>query len=138
MKGMVKELTVVGLARGGAPPRPDVIVKLIDYDFVISSPLRQGHQIISVRNAGSQSHMLVFLRLEPGKTPADYMQWAVRREGPPPGKAFGGTTGMGPGVVNTIQINLEPGDYGLACFEPDAADGKPHVAHGMLKQIRIP
>jgi hypothetical protein len=138
MKGMVIDLTVTGPARAGAPPRPDVTVKLIDYSFVLSGPLRHGRQIIAVRNDGSQSHMLVFLRLEPGKTPADYIRWATRREGPPPGKAFGGTTGMSPGVVNTIEIDLKPGDYGLACFERDGADGKPHVAHGMIKQIRIP
>lgn len=137
MKGMVKELTVVGPARSGAPPRPTVTVKLVDYGFMLSAPLRAGHQVIAVRNEGTQSHMLVFLRLEPGKKPADYVRWAERREGPPPARTFGGTTGLAPGMLNTIEIDLKPGEYGLMCFGPDAADGKPHVAHGMIRQIRV-
>jgi hypothetical protein len=137
MKGMVKELTVVGPVRGDIPPRPTVTVKLVDYAFALSAPLRAGHQVIAVRNEGTQSHMLVFLRLEPGKTPADYVRWAEQRDGPPPARTFGGTTGIAPGGLNTIEIDLEPGEYGLMCFGADVADGKPHVAHGMMQQIRV-
>lgn len=56
--------------------------------------------MIAVRNTAAQSHMVVLLKLEPGKTPADYTRWAIRHEGSPPG-------------------------------------GKPHLAHGMIKQIRV-
>jgi hypothetical protein len=138
MKGMVKEIVVAGPERPGSPPKSDITIKLVDYDFILSAPLRRGRQVITVRNAARQSHMLVFLRLKPGKTPADYLRWAERHEGPPPGVAFGGTTGMGPGVVNTVDLDLGPGEYGLVCFVPDSTDGKPHVAHGMVKQLRIP
>jgi len=31
----------------------------------------------------------------------------------------------------------EPGAYKFLCFLPDAKDGKPHVAHGMLSQVTV-
>jgi hypothetical protein len=40
-------------------------------------------------------------------------------------------------VENTIEVNLEPGEYGLICFVPDAKDGKPHIAHGMVTQFTV-
>jgi hypothetical protein len=34
-------------------------------------------------------------------------------------------------------VELTAGDYGLICFLPDVKDGKPHLAHGMMKTIRV-
>ncbi len=34
-----------------------------------------------------------------------------------------------------MPVELTPREYGLICFLPDAQDGKPHVAHGTLKQF---
>ncbi len=81
--------------------------------------------------------MVVFLKLKPGKRPADYLRWSQNHEGPPPGIAHGGTTGMRKDVVNTIELDLDPGEYGLLCFVTDAGDGKSHLAHGMMKQVRV-
>jgi hypothetical protein len=36
-----------------------------------------------------------------------------------------------------VTVELARGDYVLLCFVPDAADGKPHVAHSMVRQIRV-
>ena len=44
---------------------------------------------------------------------------------------------MSRGDVVYLPVDLEPGEYGLFCFLPDAKDGKPHVAHGMVKQITV-
>jgi hypothetical protein len=137
MKGMVKEITVAGPVRPAVAPRPDVSVRLLENDFVLSSPLRAGRQVVAVRNEGKQSHMLAILRLERGRVPPDYLRWAATREGPPPATTYGGTTGMAPGVVNTIELDLKPGEYALMCFIPNPADGKPHAAHGAMRHIRV-
>jgi hypothetical protein len=42
---------------------------------------------------------------------------------------------MAPGVVNTIHMDLEPGEYAL--MAPHPADGKPHAGHGMMRHIRV-
>ena len=44
---------------------------------------------------------------------------------------------MGKGAVVYLPVDLESGEYGILCFLPDAKDGKPHVAHGMLRQISV-
>ncbi len=57
--------------------------------------------------------------------------------GAPPAKPMGGATGLAPGAHQVISLTLTPGNYGLFCFVPDARDGKPHVLHGMVKQITV-
>jgi hypothetical protein len=37
----------------------------------------------------------------------------------------------------TVPVDLEPGQYGLICFIPDAKDGKPHSAHGMTETLTV-
>ena len=49
---------------------------------------------------------------------------------------MGGIVGLNAGELNTITVDLEPGEYGLYCFLP-APDGKEHVARGMFKQITV-
>jgi hypothetical protein len=34
-------------------------------------------------------------------------------------------------------VDLPAGEYGIICFDPDAKDGKPHLAHGMIKQLSV-
>jgi hypothetical protein len=36
-----------------------------------------------------------------------------------------------------VHIDLTPGQYAFFCHLPDAGDGKPHVAHGMMKESTI-
>jgi len=141
-KGMMRELIVK--ANHDAPVRPAstdaapaTTMTLTDYDFTFSAPLAVGRQTVRVRNAASQTHEVVLVKLAPGKSPADVVAWVEKPNGPPPGAPIGGTTGMVSGSWNDITVNLEAGEYALICFVPDAKDGKPHFAHGMMKQIQI-
>ncbi len=34
-------------------------------------------------------------------------------------------------------FTLTPGNYALLCFDSDDGDGKPHIAHGMIKEFAI-
>lgn len=34
-------------------------------------------------------------------------------------------------------MNFEVGDYALICIVPDAADGRPHEMHGMVRTIHV-
>jgi hypothetical protein len=34
-------------------------------------------------------------------------------------------------------VDLASGNYGLICFVPDAKDGKPHLAHGMMQDFKV-
>ena len=93
--------------------------------------------MIRVRNQASQSHEVFVARLAPGKTAAELLAWIEKMEGPPPALPLGGTTVIAKGGENLVVLDVTPGEYALLCFVPDAKDGKPHVAHGMIKQISV-
>lgn len=151
MKGMVRAITVVPArttafaSRVAAPAAPaalvtgapDITMTLTDYAFGLSRPLTRGRHVLRVRNAAAQPHEVFVARLAPGKTAADALAWVERMQGPPPLEPLGGVVGLATGAANDIPLDLTPGEYALFCFLPDARDGKPHVAHGMVRQLTV-
>ena len=135
-KGMSRPLVVTGTAVAASLPG-DVEIKLTDYAFGLSAPLTAGQHVIRVVNDGQQSHEVMVVRLAPGKTAAQVAAWVEKMDGPPPGEPLSGVAGLGVGQTASFPLNLTPGDYGLICFIPDAKDGKPHYAHGMLHQFKV-
>jgi hypothetical protein len=139
-KGMVREFEVTDASSAIAAELPpaDVTFKLVDYDFEASKPLAPGRQTIRVENAGPQPHELALLKLAPGKTVEDFAHWAEGGlKGAPPGEPIGGIVFLDKGESGTFTADLVAGDYGLICFLPDVKDGKPHLAHGMMKTIKV-
>ncbi|HEX8848203.1 MAG TPA: hypothetical protein VF761_01590 [Gemmatimonadaceae bacterium] len=136
-KGMSRPLTVTGTAVAAAQLPADVELKLTDYSFGLSTPLTSGAHVIRVVNTAPQTHEVVLVRLAPGKTAADVASWIEKQQGPPPGEPLGGVSGLGVGRTATFPVTLTPGDYAMLCFIPDAKDGKPHVAHGMMQNIKV-
>jgi hypothetical protein len=139
-KGMIRAFQVTGSADGSANelPATDVTITLTDYDFQPSGPLTPGKHTIMVENAGPQMHELALLRLAPGKKVEDFAHWAeTGMKGPPPAEPIGGVVNLEKGGRGSFSADLTAGDYGLICFVPDAKDGKPHLAHGMMKTIKV-
>ncbi len=136
-KGMSKTVVVAPSENGAALPVATAKMTLVDYDFVMDAPLRAGPQILEVTTAMGQPHEVVIVKLAPGATAAQFVAWVQTMEGPPPATPIGGTVGLNQGLTNYVHLDLEPGEYGLFCFLPDAKDAKPHVAHGMIKQITV-
>jgi hypothetical protein len=137
-KGMMKGLTVTPSPNANmTEPTADVTLTLSDYAFTLSKPLVAGRQLIKVENAAAQPHEVVLVQLAPGKTIEDLGKWVMDMKGPPPGKPFGGIPGFLKGKNTFFEVNLEPGEYGMICFVPDAKDGKPHFTHGMTSQFKV-
>ena len=91
-----------------------------------------------MENAGPQPHELALLRLAPGKPTEDFGAWTEGgMKGPPPAEPIGGVALLEKGARGTFTVELPAGEYGLICFVPDAKDGKPHLAHGMAKSLRV-
>jgi hypothetical protein len=65
------------------------------------------------------------------------MKWIAKMEGPPPGKPLGGVSGIDKGMSEYFSADFSPGNYAFICFLPDAKDGKPHFAHGMVQQFTV-
>lgn len=137
-KGMVRSLTVVP-ASGPAPAAPttDATITMTDYDWAITPALTAGAHTIKLLNTASQPHEMFIARLDSGKTEAELLQWAESYKGRPPATPMGGVSGMPPGATAYLPVDLPPGEYVLLCFLPDVRDGKPHLAHGMVKTITI-
>jgi uncharacterized cupredoxin-like copper-binding protein len=137
-KGMVKPLTVTPAtgATAGAPVA-DVDMNLTDYAFGTNTALTAGRRTIKVQNLAEQPHEVILVQLAPGKSLHDMMAWLMNENGPPPGRPVAGTTGIDRGGVNYITADFAPGEYALLCMLPDARDGKPHIAHGMARQITV-
>jgi plastocyanin len=138
-KGMVRSLAVIPSVRAAAAePAADITLTLRDYGFDLSKPITAGHHVIRVENAGPQDHEVVFFQLVPGKTAQDVVAFFEGgQKGSPPGKPIGGVTAMAVGLHTTITLDFSPGDYAMICFVPDAQDGKPHAAHGMMQTITV-
>jgi hypothetical protein len=139
-KGMIRPFTVTEASpqASTALPTSNITITLKDYDFESSQPLRSGKHTILVENAGPQPHEVVLLKMAPGKKVEDFAHWAeTGLKGPPPAEPLGGVVVLEKGGQGTFEVELTPGDYGLICFVPDAKDGKPHLAHGMMKTIKV-
>jgi hypothetical protein len=138
-KGMMRELTVTPAtaATAATPLVGDVTITLADYSFTPSTPLTAGKHTIRVVNSGPQPHEVVFVRLQPGKTGAEFAAFAEKPEGAPPGELLGGASFIAGPVENFVELELTPGNYAMMCFVPDAKDGKPHVAHGMIQDFKV-
>lgn len=120
-----------------ATPVADTRMVLDEYSFSISPELRVGRRTIRIENRGSQVHHVALVRLAEGRTAEEAMRWAAKPVGTAPGQPVGGTTGIAPGLVNYITVDLTAGEYALICFIPDARDGRSHAHHGMLRQLRV-
>jgi hypothetical protein len=137
MHGMVRPLTVTASQVESQAPTPDVTLKLSDYAFESTPALTGGHHVIRVENDGPQLHELVLVKLDAGKTVQDFLQWAEKLQGPPPGTPVPGVSLISKGEINFITLDLVPGEYGMFCFVQDSKDGKPHFMHGMVKQVTV-
>ena len=137
--GMQKALVV----RGGKPvkvstPKPSLTVKQVDYQFILSKRIESGLQTIEVINHGTQPHELVVVKLAPGATVNDVLaSFEPGAAGPPKGQLVGGITGIDKGRRVYFTGEFESGRYGLICFVPDAATGRPHFLHGMTAEFTV-
>lgn len=138
MKGMMRPFTVLPASETRVAAAPHFTVTLNDYSFVFSAPIPAGEHDVKVVNAGPQAHEVLFVKLAPGKQAADLLQWfGAGMQGPPPGEAVGGTTGIAPNGENIVHINFTPGEYAMYCFVEDVKDLKMHFEHGMVSQFTV-
>ena len=65
-------------------PKADVRMVLREYAFDIAPEITAGRHTIRVENAGIQPHHVALVRLQPGRTAAEALEWAKEMKGPPP------------------------------------------------------
>lgn len=132
-----------------ASPVASAVIRLMDFTFAVDSQLKAGRHTIRVENAGLEPHDLVLLKLAPGETLEDVRSFMnperARRAGAadnprPPLKSLetgpGGIAVIAPGMHVFFEADLTPGEYVLLCMAT-APDGRAHIEHGMIQQIRV-
>ena len=138
-KGMIRTLVVQGANPAAASTLAgDDTLSLGDYSFTLAHPLRAGTHTIYVENDGPQLHEVMVLSLAPGKAVRDLVAWSSHSmPGPLPARPFGGLVTLAAGKTAAFTLTLARGSYVLVCFIPDKKDGRSHVLHGMVQEIRV-
>lgn len=137
-RGMLHQLTVVPATDSIAtPPSADVVVLMADYAWRVTPEFRAGRQTVRYEVAAGQPHEMVFVRVASGKTTQDVLRWFETLSGPLPFVFAGGVALQSPGEVSWGEVDLTPGRYVMLCLVPDARDGRPHLAHGMVREFTI-
>lgn len=139
MHGMVKNLTVTAAEGETArEPQADATLDMLDFTFELSQSLAAGQQTIRVNNKGQQPHEVFLARLEPGKTMDDFLiSFTPDAPAEPVWRAAGGVSVIEPGAHGYFSVDLEPGQYVLACFAPDSESGMPHLMMGMVQEMTV-
>jgi len=121
---------------------PEVTFEATDHGF--SGPDNVPAGLISIRvvNKGKDMHHVTLLRLMDGKTAEDFTE-AVDSD-----PAYfvtkhltwiefaGGPNAVIPGDSASAVVDLEPGNYVVACIIPNP-NGIPHVRQGMIKPLTV-
>ena len=140
----VHPFSVKGTRSDDAPPKHDVVVKLVDFRFEIEGQLRRGSQAIRVETPGPAMHEVDLYRLHEGQTVAELKRWRKEKSGPAPAIALGGALDSHDlSRVVWLRRDFSPGRYVLHCEMPvdsDASANSPHLSHadvGMVREIEI-
>jgi hypothetical protein len=135
-KGMLHEVVVEPAE--GTLPETALGVMLTDYDFQFTGAPTAGQHTIRVMNHAAQPHEIVVFRYLPGRSRADVTAWIeAHMRGEPPVMPVGGIQALGESMSANFDVTFEPGDYVAICFIPDAADGAPHLVHGMIHDFTV-
>ncbi len=123
-----------------APAEPQqVVFTATDFSFTGPDSIAPGLTTIRLANQGAQPHHLILGELKQGKTTQELMAFMqANPDGEPPFLTWrGAAAGIVPGDTAGSTTDLPAGRYVLICFLPDPADGKPHAAKGMVKELVV-
>jgi hypothetical protein len=123
-----------------APPAaatPEILtVTASDYKFDAPDQIPAGLVTVQLVNRGPSPHHVQLLRLGEGKTAADFQAAVQKGQLPTWAMPAGGPNPPEVGGTSEVRMPLEAGEYVMVCFIPDTA-GVPHMAHGMVRPLRV-
>ena len=120
---------------------PNVVeINASEYKFEAPDQIPAGLTLFKMNDTGKELHHVTLIKLDSGKTFDDFLAGMknMKPGTPPPGWVIpaGGPNAAAPGSSSSLIQVLEPGNYAIVCFIPDAK-GVPHVAHGMAKPLTV-
>jgi hypothetical protein len=111
-----------------------VDVTAVEFTFELAGPVAAGRTSFVVTNEGAQAHYLGVAQLAEGATIDD----VLAADDPTGVIAAEWDTGLAAagGDEEVVTLDLEPGEYAMLCFLPDA-DGTPHAFQGMAVPFTV-
>lgn len=133
--------TTFGACTQGRPPEADLTIEAHDFAFRAPRVVRPGRTTIRLINLGPTYHHAVLLRLASPDSAdaviARLRHWSNDPDLPIPGTtSVGGPEGHMPSGDSYVTVNLEPGEYLIACTIP-LPGGAPHAARGMYLRLTV-
>ena len=117
---------------------PVVTVHAKEFAFVSPPTIAPGQVTIRLVNDGKQLHHITVLKLEKGKTFADFEKGLkANKLDPATLTSVGGPNAAVPGSTIEATLTLEPGNYVIACFIPSPGEETPHAMKGMYKSLVV-
>lgn len=111
-----------------------------EYKFESPDQIPAGLTTLRMSDTGKEVHHVSLIKLDSGKTAADVqVGLKMMKPGTPPPTwmiAAGGPNAAAPGASSELTMVLEPGNYALVCWIPDAK-GVPHAMLGMIKGLTV-
>jgi plastocyanin len=116
---------------------PVITVHAKEFAFDMPKSIAAGPTTFRLVNDGKEFHHLSIIKLEQGKTIADFGE--AMKAGKPPewAVAYGGPNAATPGQTIAATIDMQPGNYVVVCFIPSPGEPTPHVAKGMIAPLTV-
>ena len=118
---------------------PVVTVHAKEFGFDAPKTIAAGMTSFKLVNDGKMLHHLQIMKLDQGKTFADLQAAMNNPNAPPPAWLVnvGGPNAAIPGNTVEATLNLEAGNYVIACFIPSPGDPAPHFTKGMIQPLSV-
>jgi len=139
VKGMIKQVIVTPSRRGAPATTPDLEVRMVDYAFQLSAPVKAGLRTIAVINPSVNPHEMIVARLKEGQQLAEAL--ADPDYGHPtlqsPWQMIGGVGDLHPGDTIFMSASFPAGTYQLTCYFGTRGDSMSHFMRGMHQVFTV-
>lgn len=137
-KGMIHFFTVSSEQSLAAAPQSDGSIVMKDFSFTIPDIITRSRPLtLQVVNQGQQPHEMNIVKLAPGKGVQDIAAFFQSPSGPPPFEELGGMATMRAGESGWLSLDLEPGNYAVFSFIPNAKTSKSQLSLGMITAFTV-
>lgn len=129
------------LAGGATREQEDgaTVVDVVATDFAFtlgSDAIAPGRTSLVLTNDGEEAHFIQLFKLAEGATMEQVMSSQDGGDGLIDGSWDSGVAAPGGADEEALTLDLEPGNYGIACFV-SGADGTPHAFMGMTSEFTV-
>jgi hypothetical protein len=131
---------------GSSAALPEAPARIVARDYSLQATgLKPGRNEVRFTNEGDELHHAIFLPMRDGASLAEVTKFLTTdgegAQGPPP-VAFSAGAGDNTTVLDrdgdqVTTLTLRAGRYAAVCFLSDRGGGPPHVAKGMIDEVRV-